>query len=109
MAGFFLSILNHPAENADHPWVELAAGATPNLHNGLLVGSRLLVGPDLPNCPICVDDRQNARAKRDRLALESVGIACAVPLLLVVPHELCHPAHPLHGIEDLLPEHRMSP
>jgi CRP-like cAMP-binding protein len=38
MAGIlFLPILNHSAENVDHVRVELAAGATPNLHHGLLV------------------------------------------------------------------------
>jgi len=54
-----------------------------------------------------VAGEDDARAERDRLARQAVGIAAAVPALVLVTHERAYAGEELDRREDLLPDHRV--
>jgi hypothetical protein len=57
---------------------------------------------------IGVDHEHDARADRDLRAPQAIGIAAAVPALVVVADDLAHPAEKGHGRQNLLAHHRVA-
>src|SRR5689334_19768365 len=77
----------HHAEHVHDPRVELAPGAAPELVERLGLAEHAPVRAHLAHRAVRVADGDDPGAERDRLALQLVGVAAAVPALVAGAYE----------------------
>ena len=82
-----VSPVERSEEGGDTVGVEVTARTSFELVPRIVFGKRAAVRPVLAHRPVCVADGHDPGAERDRPASEPVGIAGAVPALVVVPHD----------------------
>ena len=87
--------------------VELHAGAPLKLRCGRLEGERRAPGSGLRHCDKCVTDRDQARAERDLLFGEAVGVSAPVPALMSRADQLRDGRHCRCRRQDALADERV--
>src|SRR5439155_13986744 len=74
-------------EGVDHPWVEMATPTGLDLFERLVQAEGRAIDPVGHHGVEGIGNRNDARAKRDVLTLEALGIAGAVEFLVVMPDQ----------------------
>src|SRR4051812_40721321 len=99
--------LTQLCQGCDDAWIELCARAAAELVEGFRRRERLAVGAAADHRIVGVARADDARAERDFLAAQPVGIAAAVPALVSGTHEPRDRPHRLRRAEDALPRDRV--
>src|SRR5689334_19947407 len=101
--------LDGDQERIDEHRVELPAPLAPHLRDRLFRAPRRAVRPGVDDGIEGVDDPDDPGAERDRIAAQAVGVAAAIPALVVVADDRPERRAPGEGQADPLADDRVAP